>query len=103
MPKHPPHLLELAKRGAEARLQDLLYEARLLVNLFPHLRDSFDPDELPVSFLLARGSRRGEGRGAGRPPRARARGKKAAGTDTAAPAPAAGSGRGNRAAAAPHC
>ena len=51
-------MLELAKRGAEARLQDLLHEARLLVDLFPHLRDSFDPDELPVSFILARGSGR---------------------------------------------
>jgi len=58
MAKQPPRILELAKRGAEARFQDLIHEARLLVDLFPHLRDSFDPDELPVSFIVARGSGR---------------------------------------------
>ncbi len=47
----------LAKRGAEARLRELMQEARYLLRLFPDLRDSFDPDELPVSFLLATGSR----------------------------------------------
>jgi hypothetical protein len=56
MAKQPPRILELAKRGAEARFQDLIHEAKLLVELFPHLRDSFDPDELPVSFIVARGS-----------------------------------------------
>jgi hypothetical protein len=50
------HLLELAKRGAEARLGELVQEARYLVGLFPHLRDSFDADELPVSFILAKGA-----------------------------------------------
>jgi hypothetical protein len=58
MAKQPPRILELARRGAEARFQDLLHEARLLVELFPHLRDSYDPDELPVSFIVARGSGR---------------------------------------------
>ena len=58
MPRHSSHILELAKRGAEARLQDLIHEAKLLVQLFPHLRDSFDKDELPVSFILAKGSAR---------------------------------------------
>jgi hypothetical protein len=56
MAKQPPRILELAKRGAEARLQDLIHEAKLLVQLFPHLRDSYDPDELPVSFIVAKGS-----------------------------------------------
>ena len=56
MAKQSPRILELAKRGAEARFQDLIHEAKLLVQLFPHLRDSFDPDELPVSFIVARGS-----------------------------------------------
>ena len=28
-------MLELAKRGAEARLQDLIHEARMLLELFP--------------------------------------------------------------------
>jgi len=58
MAKHSSRILELAKRGAEARLQDLVYEARLLLELFPHLRDSFDKDELPLSFIMARGAGR---------------------------------------------
>src|SRR5205809_3330742 len=58
MPKHSSQILELAKRGAEARLQELMQEAKLLVQSFPHLRDSFDKDELPVSFIVARGSGR---------------------------------------------
>jgi len=56
MPRHSSQILLLAKRGAEARLQDLLHEAKLLVELFPHLRDSFDRDELPVAFIVAKGS-----------------------------------------------
>jgi hypothetical protein len=31
---------------------------RGLLGAFPDLRDSFDPDELPVSFIIARGSGR---------------------------------------------
>ena len=58
MPRHSSRLLELAKRGAEGRLRELLEEMKLLVSQFPHLRDSFDPDELPVSFILAIGARR---------------------------------------------
>jgi hypothetical protein len=49
-------LYELAKRGAEVQLRELLHEARLLVGLFPHLRDSVDQDELPINFIMARGS-----------------------------------------------
>jgi len=60
-PKKDPHLYELAKRGAEARLQDLIHEAKLLIALFPHLRDSFDKDELPVSFILKQGATRAAG------------------------------------------
>ncbi|HEY1911708.1 MAG TPA: hypothetical protein VGG73_12355 [Vicinamibacterales bacterium] len=56
MAKHSRHILDLAKRGAEARLQDLVHEAKILVDLFPHLKDSFDKDELPVDFIVARGS-----------------------------------------------
>jgi hypothetical protein len=52
------HIMELAKRGAEMRLEDLLHELDMLLELFPHLRDSFDPDELPVNFLLKRGAER---------------------------------------------
>jgi hypothetical protein len=54
--KQNTHLFQLAKRGAEARLEDLIHEAKLLMNLFPHLRDSFDKDELPLSFIMARAS-----------------------------------------------
>ncbi len=58
MAKQSTRILELAKRGAEARFQDLIHEAKMLMELFPHLRDSFDPDELPLSFIVAKGSGR---------------------------------------------
>ena len=54
--KKNPQLVEIAKRGAEAQLNDLLHEIDMLMELFPHLKDNFDPDELPVSFLLRRGA-----------------------------------------------
>jgi hypothetical protein len=50
------HLYELAKRGAEVQLQELLHEARLLIGLFPHLRDAVDQEELPLNFIMARAS-----------------------------------------------
>jgi hypothetical protein len=50
------HMYELAKRGAEVQLRELLHEAKLLIGLFPHLRDSVDQDELPINFIMARGS-----------------------------------------------
>jgi hypothetical protein len=50
------HLYELAKRGAEVQFRELLHEAKLLLGLFPHLRDSVDKDELPLNFIMARGS-----------------------------------------------
>jgi len=56
MPRHPSHILEFAKRGAEARLRELVNEAKNLIGLLPHLRDSFDKDELPVSFILKKGA-----------------------------------------------
>ena len=58
MAKYSSRMLELATRGAEARLQDLIHEAKLLMQLFPHLRDSYDKDELPISFIVAKGSGR---------------------------------------------
>ncbi len=58
MAKFPPHILDLAKRGAALRLQELKNEAELLLELFPDLRDAFDPDELPVSFLVKRDAQR---------------------------------------------
>jgi hypothetical protein len=56
--KTDPRVTELAKRGAEAQLNDLLHEIDMLLELFPQLKDSFDPDELPVNFLLRRGADR---------------------------------------------
>lgn len=53
-----PHLLELAKRGAEVRARFLAEELKLLFSAFPHLKDAFDPDELPVPFLLKIGAER---------------------------------------------
>lgn len=50
-------MLEFAKRGAELRFRDLVHEARNLIALFPHLRDSFDADELPLPFIIAEGAR----------------------------------------------
>jgi hypothetical protein len=55
MPKHSSRILELAKRGAEARYRELLDELKTLTQFFPHLRDAFDADELPVNFILRRG------------------------------------------------
>jgi hypothetical protein len=37
MPKHASHILELAKRGAEHRYEELKAEVALLVRQFPHL------------------------------------------------------------------
>ncbi len=51
MRKHARPILELARRGAEAR-RDLLHELRLLLLAFPHLRDAFDKDELPIPFIV---------------------------------------------------
>ena len=53
--KKDEHLHELTKLGARAYLNALVQEARLLIALFPDLRDSFDTDELPVSFILKEG------------------------------------------------
>jgi hypothetical protein len=67
------HLYELAKRGAEAQFHELVQEAKYLIDLFPHLRDSFDKDELPLSFILAKGARRVTRASAAERPRRRQR------------------------------
>ena len=51
-------MFDLAKRGAQAQLSDLMHEVRMLLELFPHLRDSVDADELPIGFLLKKGASR---------------------------------------------
>src|SRR5438876_2796962 len=67
------HLFEFAKRGAEVRLRKLVQEAKNLIGLFPHLRDSFDKDELPVSFIIARSAGRLTRTSAGERPQQRRR------------------------------
>jgi len=57
-PKPAPHLQEYAKLGAEVRLRDVVNELKMLLELFPHLKDNFDRDELPISFILKRDARR---------------------------------------------
>ncbi len=44
-----------ARRTADARFRALLDELKFLTLSFPHLRDAFDRDELPVTFILRRG------------------------------------------------
>ncbi len=39
MPKHSSHILELARKGAEARLQELRAEVAALVRDFPQLAE----------------------------------------------------------------
>lgn len=55
MAKYPIHILDLAKRGAEARFRELLDELNVLTLSFPHLRDAVDRDDLPIKFILRRG------------------------------------------------
>ena len=74
MAKRSSHILGLAKKGAEARFRELLNEAKTLIQLFPDLRDSFDADELPISFIVAKGS----GKLTARPTVKRGRGRSAA-------------------------
>jgi len=58
--KDNARLYELAKVGAQKQLRDLLQEMKLLLDLFPDLRDSIDNDELPISFILKKGRDRAE-------------------------------------------
>lgn len=60
MPKHSAHILDLAKRGAEHRYQELKAEIVALMKAFPDLRDSFDADELPIAFRLRSAAERPE-------------------------------------------
>ena len=56
MSKDSSHGLQLARRAAAFRLRQLLGHLSLLVSAFPDLRDAFDPDELPLAFILKRDS-----------------------------------------------
>jgi hypothetical protein len=55
MAKYSSQILQLAKRGAEVRLRELLDELKILTLSFPHLRDAVDRDDLPMEFILRRG------------------------------------------------
>jgi hypothetical protein len=70
-PTRNAHLYELAKRGAEVRLRELIQEAKNVIDLFPHLRDAYDRDELPVSFIIRRDAGRAARKNASRRPRRR--------------------------------
>jgi hypothetical protein len=59
MEKHSS-LMKLTKRHAALRLRHLLDEFHLLMASFPDLQDSFDADDLPLAFILRRGSGLGE-------------------------------------------
>jgi hypothetical protein len=54
------HLKALAKHGAAARIRELAHELGGLLKLFPDVEDSFDPDELPISFRLKAAGERPE-------------------------------------------
>ena len=65
MAKHSAHILELARRGADARFRELLDELNVLTLSFPHLRDAVDRDDLPIKFLLRRGRDKANAKAAG--------------------------------------
>ena len=46
------------KGQAETRFRELVNELKLLTVAFPHLSESFDADELPVSFIMKRDGNR---------------------------------------------
>jgi len=58
MAKHSSQILQLAKRGAEVRLRELLDELKILTLSFPHLRDAVDRDDLPMEFILRIGQQK---------------------------------------------
>ena len=74
MARHSPQFLELARRGAELQLRDLVQEIRYLMDLFPHLQDSLHEDDLPVQFIIDRGAAGTAKTGVERPGRRRGRG-----------------------------
>jgi hypothetical protein len=48
--------LQITKQAAAFRLRQLLDQLAVVVAAFPDLRDAFDPDELPLEFILKRDS-----------------------------------------------
>jgi hypothetical protein len=60
MNDHTSNILAPTRQRAASRLRELLDEVRMLMVSFPDLRDAFDADGLPISFILERGSRPAE-------------------------------------------
>jgi hypothetical protein len=58
MPRAKRSTLDDAKLKAEARFKELIDEIKLLTVAFPHLHDAYEPDDLPIPFLLKRGAER---------------------------------------------
>jgi hypothetical protein len=56
MSKHSSHTLQIMQQAAAFRLRQLLDELGMVISSFPDLRDAFDPDELPLEFILKRDS-----------------------------------------------
>ena len=54
MEKHSSSIMQLTKRRAAFGLRQLMDEFRLLTASFPDLHDAFDPDDLPLAFILRR-------------------------------------------------
>jgi hypothetical protein len=54
MARHSKH--ELTQ--AEARFRALVDELKLLTLAFPHLKEAYDANDLPIPFLLKRGAAR---------------------------------------------
>jgi hypothetical protein len=75
MTKKSTRLVQLTRRRATSRLRQLLDEMHMLMGAFPDLRDAFDPDELPVAFIVKRDAARA-GREFKRPKRLSARPRK---------------------------
>lgn len=56
MGKASSHALQITRRIAAVRVRQLIDEFQMLMSAFPDLHDAFDPDELPIEFILKRDS-----------------------------------------------
>jgi hypothetical protein len=57
MPEPSSKMNKAGKRRTVVRLRELIDEFRTLTALLPDLRDAFDPDELPLAFILERNAK----------------------------------------------
>jgi len=57
MEKHSSPIMQLTRRRVAFGLRQLMDEFRLLTASLPDLHDAFDPDDLPLAFILRRDSR----------------------------------------------